>query len=331
MVRENEWFAAYELLTHLVGDDGHAPARLPADPRQPRPPRAWSASSTSSSWAASTTGSSGGTPAATGSGSGSATYADRLEEVIEARLRTGDPLPGTDGRITMGPLKIISDGSLNTRTAWCCEPYADGARLDAAGRRGQPPRGRAHRAARPRAHVRSRGGDPRDRRRRGRRRAGCVRRHRRPRLDRARPADRPRRRTPDRRAGPAGQRAARPPARRPRPHRADLAGPGRSVVRVPLDARRRGAAVLRLGRARLTPGPLAGDGGRGAPQRRRPAGLASRAGADRARGAGRVGGRPADGGRRLARRPGAARPATRWPRTPTRRPPPRGCARPRSR
>jgi predicted amidohydrolase YtcJ len=25
----------------------------------------------------------------------------------------------------MGPLKIISDGSLNTRTAWCCDPYAD--------------------------------------------------------------------------------------------------------------------------------------------------------------------------------------------------------------
>jgi predicted amidohydrolase YtcJ len=25
----------------------------------------------------------------------------------------------------MGPLKIISDGSLNTRTAWCCEPYAE--------------------------------------------------------------------------------------------------------------------------------------------------------------------------------------------------------------
>jgi predicted amidohydrolase YtcJ len=24
----------------------------------------------------------------------------------------------------MGPLKIISDGSLNTKTAWCCEPYA---------------------------------------------------------------------------------------------------------------------------------------------------------------------------------------------------------------
>jgi predicted amidohydrolase YtcJ len=26
----------------------------------------------------------------------------------------------------MGPLKIISDGSLNTRTAWCCSPYANG-------------------------------------------------------------------------------------------------------------------------------------------------------------------------------------------------------------
>ena len=26
----------------------------------------------------------------------------------------------------MGPLKIISDGSLNTRTAWCEHAYADG-------------------------------------------------------------------------------------------------------------------------------------------------------------------------------------------------------------
>ena len=36
---------------------------------------------------------------------------------IAAGLRTGDPLPATDGLATMGPLKIISDGSLNTRTA----------------------------------------------------------------------------------------------------------------------------------------------------------------------------------------------------------------------
>jgi predicted amidohydrolase YtcJ len=55
-----------------------------------------------------------------------ATYADGLEAAIEAGLRTGDVLPGSPGTITMGPLKIISDGSLNTRTAWCCEEYADG-------------------------------------------------------------------------------------------------------------------------------------------------------------------------------------------------------------
>ncbi len=28
------------------------------------------------------------------------------------------------GLVTMGPLKIISDGTLNTRTAYCCDPYA---------------------------------------------------------------------------------------------------------------------------------------------------------------------------------------------------------------
>jgi predicted amidohydrolase YtcJ len=55
-----------------------------------------------------------------------ATYADGLDAAIAAGLRTGDVLPGSPERITMGPLKIISDGSLNTRTAWCCEEYADG-------------------------------------------------------------------------------------------------------------------------------------------------------------------------------------------------------------
>lgn len=52
------------------------------------------------------------------------TYADDLDEVIAAGLRTGAPLDDS-GLLTMGPLKIISDGSLNTRTAHCCEPYAD--------------------------------------------------------------------------------------------------------------------------------------------------------------------------------------------------------------
>ncbi len=53
-----------------------------------------------------------------------ATYPDRLDEVIAAGLRTGDALPGGAGLLTHGPLKIISDGSLNSRTAWCHEPYA---------------------------------------------------------------------------------------------------------------------------------------------------------------------------------------------------------------
>jgi predicted amidohydrolase YtcJ len=52
-----------------------------------------------------------------------AVYADGLPTLAPS-LRTGVPLDG-DPRLTMGPLKIISDGSLGTRSAWCCEPYAD--------------------------------------------------------------------------------------------------------------------------------------------------------------------------------------------------------------
>lgn len=56
------------------------------------------------------------------------TYAAGLDDVLERGLRTGDPLAG-DRRLTMGPVKVISDGSLNTRTAWCGEPYAEKALL----------------------------------------------------------------------------------------------------------------------------------------------------------------------------------------------------------
>lgn len=56
-------------------------------------------------------------------------YPEGLEEVLAAGVRTGDMIRATDGLVTMGPLKIISDGSLNTRTAWCCQPYADASRL----------------------------------------------------------------------------------------------------------------------------------------------------------------------------------------------------------
>nr|WP_154596119.1 amidohydrolase family protein [Aeromicrobium senzhongii] len=54
-----------------------------------------------------------------------AVYPEYLESVISAGLRTGSPLtPG--GVVTIGPLKIISDGSLNTRTAFCHESYPGG-------------------------------------------------------------------------------------------------------------------------------------------------------------------------------------------------------------
>ncbi len=51
-----------------------------------------------------------------------ATYAEGLDEVIRGGRRTGDPLEDS-GLVRMGPLKIISDGSLSTRTAYCCQPY----------------------------------------------------------------------------------------------------------------------------------------------------------------------------------------------------------------
>jgi len=55
-----------------------------------------------------------------------ATYPHQLDLVIEADLRSGDPLPDGLGLAVMGPLKIISDGSLGSRTAWTYQPYSDG-------------------------------------------------------------------------------------------------------------------------------------------------------------------------------------------------------------
>ncbi len=51
-----------------------------------------------------------------------AAWPDRLESVIAAGLRTGDPIDPA-GLLTMGRLKVVVDGSLNTRTAWCWDPY----------------------------------------------------------------------------------------------------------------------------------------------------------------------------------------------------------------
>jgi predicted amidohydrolase YtcJ len=55
-----------------------------------------------------------------------ATYPDGLEDIIGAGLASGSDLVEQAGMVVMGPLKIIFDGSLNTRTAYCFEPYADG-------------------------------------------------------------------------------------------------------------------------------------------------------------------------------------------------------------
>ncbi len=50
-------------------------------------------------------------------------YTEYLERAIEMGLRTGDIIASTDGLLRMGNYKVISDGSLNTRTAFCHDPY----------------------------------------------------------------------------------------------------------------------------------------------------------------------------------------------------------------
>jgi predicted amidohydrolase YtcJ len=46
-----------------------------------------------------------------------------LDRAIESGLRTGAEVAGSDGLLTVGPLKVFLDGSLNTRTAFCQDPY----------------------------------------------------------------------------------------------------------------------------------------------------------------------------------------------------------------
>jgi predicted amidohydrolase YtcJ len=53
----------------------------------------------------------------------SSVWAECLADVIEQGLRTGDVIDDTGGLLTMGPLKVITDGSLNTRTAYCYDAY----------------------------------------------------------------------------------------------------------------------------------------------------------------------------------------------------------------
>ncbi|WP_427135554.1 amidohydrolase family protein [Pseudarthrobacter sp. S9] len=54
-------------------------------------------------------------------------YPQDLDRAIAAGLRTGQEVAGGRGRLlTVGPLKVLIDGSLNTRTAYCVEPYPHG-------------------------------------------------------------------------------------------------------------------------------------------------------------------------------------------------------------
>ncbi|WP_062517219.1 amidohydrolase [Demequina gelatinilytica] len=53
-------------------------------------------------------------------------YAPLLDARVEAGAASGTAVAGTRGLLRHGPLKIITDGSLNTRTAHCIDPYPGG-------------------------------------------------------------------------------------------------------------------------------------------------------------------------------------------------------------
>jgi len=57
----------------------------------------------------------------------SAVWPERLDDALAQRLHTGVAVEGAGALLTVGPLKIIIDGSLNTRTAYCYDAYPDGA------------------------------------------------------------------------------------------------------------------------------------------------------------------------------------------------------------
>jgi len=60
-------------------------------------------------------------------------YPDDLDAVAATGIRTGQAVPGTGGLLVGGPFKLFTDGSLNTRTAWCYDDYPGLSGPDAAG------------------------------------------------------------------------------------------------------------------------------------------------------------------------------------------------------
>ena len=60
-------------------------------------------------------------------------YPGDLDVVAAAGIRTGEVVEGTGGLLVGGPFKLFTDGSLNTRTAWCYDEYPGLTGPDAAG------------------------------------------------------------------------------------------------------------------------------------------------------------------------------------------------------
>lgn len=50
-------------------------------------------------------------------------YPHDLDRAIAERMQTGQIVPHTHGLLEVGSLKVITDGSLNTRTAYCVDEY----------------------------------------------------------------------------------------------------------------------------------------------------------------------------------------------------------------
>jgi predicted amidohydrolase YtcJ len=55
-----------------------------------------------------------------------AVYPQDLDRAVAEGLRTGLAVANSGGLLSVGPLKVLIDGSLNTRTAYCVDPYPNG-------------------------------------------------------------------------------------------------------------------------------------------------------------------------------------------------------------
>ncbi|MEP6843891.1 MAG: amidohydrolase family protein [Pseudolysinimonas sp.] len=60
-------------------------------------------------------------------------YPDDIDGAAAAGIRTGEEVPNSAGLLVGGPFKLFTDGSLNTRTAWCYDDYPTLTGRDAAG------------------------------------------------------------------------------------------------------------------------------------------------------------------------------------------------------